>query len=437
MKTTKQPNTGRNYPCLACICILGLLAVFSHGMASAISQTADKKTTSLSLVLQKILSHNPELKGFEFLNQHWQNLQAHANQAPGMTLGIEGDNVFGTDSYAGFSQAEVTLSLRSIIERGNQRGLRSLDIESNHKLSQIEQSLQTLNLMAEATQMYIDILAVQAQMKLTQETVTFNQKILSWLKKGAKQGITNPTHLLQAEAAILQAQIKIQQLEATHQSGSIALATLWGQESPDFESLSGDLFSFEPTPPLEVLLEMVSRSPHAEQLTQMSRLKQIELNAIQAESRTNIEWQIGISRLQGSQDMALSAGIAIPLFNKKRNQGRVLAAQAKQQQLALSQSQRLRLLKGHLRQTHINSEMTRLQAKTLQNEVIPLLKKALKHAEDGFRRGGISYQELISSQQQLLEAESQLITSATNTLRLQTTIEQLTAALLNHDRNPS
>lgn len=405
-----------------------------YGQVAAATTTKGGRAITLHQVIENILQHNPELKGFAHLKQLWRGRQMDADQAPALEFNIEAENVLGTGDYHGLSQADLTLSLGSVLERGDQRKWRRQRAEGLGQLSQTAAQIKTLDVLAQATQQHITLLALQAQMALADEATELAEKTAAWVEKQAQKGTAYEATLLQAKAAVSLAEMKKQSLAAQHHAAKLALASTWGLDEPDFDTAAGDLMRLQNTPAIEELLKRVSNSPHLEQLAQQSRLQVIESHAIEADSQTNIAWQVGVSRLQGSQDMALTAGISVPLFSNKRNQGRRLAAHAKRQKMDLTQSQVIQRFKTQLRQAHTASVVALQQVDSLKNQVIPLLTKAHKSTESAFRRGGFSYQELITSQQQLLAAKQQLVQAATDVLRQQTTIEQLTASPLHTAR---
>lgn len=418
--------------------ILGITLIMFLCKASAdeIKSTFEKKeamtTLTLSKTIQRILTNNPELKGFEYLKQQWQGQKETAALKPELRLHIGADNVLGSAPYTGISQSELSMSLSSVIETGKKRYWRSQQFEQQIHISDFDQQLATLDVLANASQIHITLLSIQAQIKLLTSQFSQAEKNLAMAQSRFKKGVAFEAEVFRAKADLKQLKLSQMRLQSEHQNWQLKLVNFWGSSTADFETVTGDLMSFNQLQPLDVLLIKIDQSPYIQRFSAANRLQEIKRQQINASSKSDFNWQLGINRIQESQDTAITAGFSIPLFKKKRNMGMLSANSAQSAHIGLQQQQQALTLKTQLRLAYQQRETAMTETQQLKNDVIPWLKKAHQETLKAFQIGRYSYQELLNVQQQVFDAERQLIEAATATHRQAITIEQLSAQSLDN-----
>ena len=413
-----------------------LCSASAEKIESNSSSIGKSQALSLTETLQRILINNPELKGFAFLKQQWQGQKDTAELKPAFRLNLGADNVFGTAPYTGISQAELSLSLSSVIETGKKRFWRGQQYEQQIHISEFDQQLATLDVLANATQLHITLLSIQAHIKLSKAEQQWAEQNLKMAQTRFKKGVAFEAEVFQAKAALKQTELKQQRLENQQKYWRLTLANSWGSAVADFKSVTGDLMTFNQQQPLDVLLINLDESPHIQRFTAANRLQEITRQQINASSKSDFSWELGINRIQETQDTAITAGFSMPLFKKNRNLGMLAANAAKTAHIDLQQQQQTLKLKTQLRLAYQQRNTSVSEAKQLKNKVIPWLKKAHQETLKAYQIGRYSYQELLNVQQQVFDAERQLIDAATATHRQETTIEQLSAQSLNNRNNP-
>jgi cobalt-zinc-cadmium efflux system outer membrane protein len=205
------------------------------------------------------------------------------------------------------------------------------------------------------------------------------------------------------------------------------LAAYWGEPSPAWQRLQGDLFSHDAMADYSSLYQRALSSPAIEIFASKERLKTAELNLAKAQSKLDINWQLGVRRFEQSGDSAFSVGMSVPLFSGRRNRGEVTAALTERDEVAYQRQSALQQLHLQLYTAHSQHQQHVNAVGVFQRSIIPSLSTALKATQDAYEIGRYSYQDWVSAQTELLSAKQNLIESAAAASLNQAAIEQLIA----------
>jgi cobalt-zinc-cadmium efflux system outer membrane protein len=207
----------------------------------------------------------------------------------------------------------------------------------------------------------------------------------------------------------------------------MALASLWGATTPDFQTLEGDLFQFGAADSFEALYQRVSDSPAIQVYASEERLRDAEVQLARSRSEGDIRWQLGIRRLEAIDDTALTASISMPLFSGRRNRGEVQAALAARNEVRYRREDSLLRLRARLFDAWQQRQQAVAAVAQIDAGMLPELTEALAQIRSAYERGRYSYVEWISAQRELLAAQQTLVDAAATALLNQALIEQLTA----------
>lgn len=411
-----QPR--RAYVHIVCLSVLTLNAASVH---------AESPPLTLANALSRTIAQNPGLRVFDYRLKGLEGNRMTADLTPTYEAGMDVENAFGTGDLQGIDGAEYTLSLSSFIEMGNKRQARTGVVSSRHDLMKAEREAETLEVLGQVTQRYVATLALQEKLALAAETLALSEETLNTVTRRAQQGAAPDAEVLRAKTAHAQNRIARSALEAEYEKRKMALASLWGATQVDFQRLKGDLFQFGTSARFEALYQSAKESPAIRIYASERRMHDAEIQLAQSQAESDIRWQIGVRRLEASDDAGLVAGISIPLFATRRNLGEVQAATAARdeveyrQQNALLQLHSLLFEAYHTRQQNIDA------IEQLRTTVLPDLIKALDLTRQAYERGRYSYVDWIAAQRELLAARESLVDKAATALLNQALIEQLTA----------
>ena len=103
-------------------------------------------------------------------------------------MGFEAENFAGSGELEGFDNAELTVSLFSVLELGEKRSARGGVISDSRTVLETQRQLESLELLAEVTRRFIDTLASQARVELAGEAVALAEQTLSVVNKRTAAG---------------------------------------------------------------------------------------------------------------------------------------------------------------------------------------------------------------------------------------------------------
>lgn len=403
------------------------LCLFIGWQISFAQAESTNNTLTLNTALKRAIEQNPSLKVFEFRNTALNGQMEIADLKPVYELGFEAENFSGSDELSGVDSAEFTVSLSSVLEMGDKRAARRGTVSSSRSVLDAQRQVESLELLGEVTRRYVDVLALQEQVSLAKEANDLADETLNIVKKRSEAGATPDAEVNRAQAAAALAQLTLLSTQQQLDYLKVALAALWGDSSPNFASVEGDLYHFGTDIELTALFAKMEKNPAIQIFAAEERLKDAEVRVAKTQSKSDISWSVGVRRFQESDDSALVAGFSMPLFSSKRNSGAVSTALAQRNEITVQKEVALLSMHTQLFRAFHNRRQAILAAKALQSTIIPALSDALKETQTAYQRGRYGYLEYVSARQELLNARRTLIESASSALTYGAEIEQLTA----------
>lgn len=406
------------------IVFVGLLTL---AYANAILASPNERVLSLSTAIQRSLIHNPSLKVFDFRNTALNGQMETADLKPAYEFGFEAENFSGSDELSEFDGAELTVSLSSVLEMGEKRAARRGIVSNSRSVLDAQRQVESLELLGEVTRRYVDVLAAQEQLSLAKEANELAEETLNIVRKRAKAGATPDAEVKRAQAAASQAKLTLLSTQQQLDYLKVSLAALWGEASPNFSNVEGDLYDFGTDVDFKMLFAKMEKNPAIQIFAAEERLRDAEVRVAKTQSKADISWSVGVRRFQESDDSALVAGFSMPLFSSRRNSGAVSTALAQRNEIYVQKEVALLNMHTQLFRAFHNRRQAILTAKELQSTIIPALSDALKETQTAYQRGRYGYLEYVSARQELLNARRTLIESASSALTYGAEIEQLTA----------
>ncbi|WP_201027436.1 TolC family protein [Paraglaciecola hydrolytica] len=404
-----------------------LVLLTTHTVVVAQTNSITNGEMTLQSAIQQTLTNSPELHEFTYKQEAIEGEIKTASLKPALNAGIEVENFLGTGEVSGIKGSELTLTLSSVIELGNKLNSRKAFAKAQFTLVEAQKQVHTLDVLAEVTRRYIDVLAQQALIDAQQEAETLARYTYQAVTKRVDAGASPVFEQQRAEAALARARLDVVTAQQTKQAMINSLAIMWGEQYPTFTDVAGDLFALQSSPSLTVLFNTLLGSPNLDVYTQEARLQASQVRLTQAANQSDLSWTAGIRRMNGIDETAFIAGVSMPLFAGERNIGeyekqRAIQAQLEQQKESATQS-----LYHQLNMALMVRNNALLNVQTLQNSIIPPLVQALELVEQAYINGRFSYLEWVSTRHELLNAKQALIQSAKQAHQRGADIESLTA----------
>jgi len=429
-------------PVIVCSCILGLLlspptahAVQANRFVDESVQAPIREKLTLEDTIRMTLANNPSLYEFEFKQRVIDGESKTAALKPALNAGVELENFLGTGEVSGLKELEVTLTLSSVLQLNDKPAAR-LNVLSERRIQQdVEKQIRTLDILGELNRRYIKVLVLQANLEVIKDAETLALYTLNAVTKRVEAGASPLLEQKRAQAALAQAKLDVSLAQQDLRFGLRSLSIMWGEQTPSFKRVEGDLFAFNKIESFDALSVAIQSSPHIDLFAKQSRVQAAQLRLVQANNRADIEWSAGIKRMQGIDETALVAGISVPLFQKERNLGEYKAHKARLDAIELQKQSNLRSLLHSVNRALGEHTRALLEVETIQLNVIPPLKEALDLVESAYLEGRFSYLEWVITRQEFLATRLTLIEAASQVHLSKTEIETLTGLALTTDHN--
>lgn len=336
--------------------------------------------------------------------------QAGARLNPELGLAVE--SFAGTGPYRGFGQAETTLSVSQRFELGGKRSARRELAEADLLTAQITFIQARIEAVGDARTRFAELSVARDRLQLAREAEAQARELARVVSILVDAGREPPLRALRAQAAAAEAEAVRRAAESNLSQAASALASVLGKADVSLEPEGpydlSDVASIKPLAiaaigpstgvPLPVRLAMAERDSARARL----RLQQ-------AAAVPDITADLGVRRFEATRDVALVAGISVPIPIADRNRNAVQAArvEAELADLRLEQARIENVRKIRDAQSALASANARVAA--FATSGLGQAREAVRLANIGYRAGKFSLLELIDAQDALNQAESALL----------------------------
>ncbi len=405
------------------LCLLLLLCA-----GGVFAQPPEPTTERLSLddAFARVAQDHPELRLF---GSRKDALTAELDRAalrPALIAGASVENALGTGAARGFDQAELTLTLASVLELGGKLDARRALAQSRIDALAVDREARRLDLLAEVARRYLAIVAAQHERDIAQVDIAERQRTVAGAKQRLQAGASPESVVLTAQAAQARAELDRARAEQRLVAARQHLAALWGQRNPGFEIVSADPLVLPQIADFSVLADLLERTPELNQFVGERRIREARLQLARSEVRADLDWQIGVRRLQETDDTALVGSVSMPLGASRRAEPEIRAADAELASLEIEREAKGLSLYSTLAEAHGRYRVAQVEVQRLQDDVLPKLAKAEAAAERAYGAGAISYLEWAQLQSERTNARKQQLDAALEAQRALIEIQRLT-----------
>lgn len=368
----------------------------------------DAADLTLAEALQRTLQHSPKLQAYPYQLRQAAALQQLALLKPDPELEFAAENLLGSKELSGVKGAEVSLLFSQVLERGHKAQRRSQQASLQSELTQARFAADKLDVLAQSTRRFIEVLSLQQQLNWLAERAALEQQALATAQQRAAHAL-----LLQADVARLERRLLQTDLDKTRLQGELELARrqlamLWNAE-PDFDRLSGDLSLLPLLPDEAQLQQRLLQSPQLALYLSQQRLADSLLQLQAATAVADLRWSAGVRYNHEANSPSLLLGLSMPLQNQARSTAQLDAATAAAEQAAMATEQEQRQLQlsllGLLRQLH----SVRAEIRATETQMLPSARTVLQATRQGYQSGVYDMTDLLAAQQELLDSELSLL----------------------------
>lgn len=386
----------------------------------------DNPPLKLSDAIAQTLATHPDLKLFGTRQIQLQAAAEIATQKPPISAALDLENIGGTGAASASNEAEITLSLASVLERGGKREARQAFASTQIAALEMTQEAARLDLMAEVARRYLDVVRADAQMRLSADEAAQRTKTVAAAARLVEAGATPESTRLTAEAAQARAELGRARAEREVVAAYRRLALLWGERNPSARAIAGDLTSLPAIPNFDALSNWIERTPEIKRFAGESRLREARLQLARSERTADLNWSVGIRRLEESNDWAAVAGISVPFGRARRAAPEIRSAEAELDAIAIERQSSELTLFATLAEAHGRYVASKAEVEQATSEVLPRLVRAVAASERAYRAGALSYLEWAQVQSDIIEVRAQQLAAAHDAQRALIEIQRLT-----------
>ncbi|MHC4640366.1 MAG: TolC family protein [Planctomycetota bacterium] len=382
---------------------------------------------TLSQALALALMKNPELKAFSLQIRVSQARELQAGLWPNPALDVEVEEVGGTGQRSGFDAAETTIQLSQLIELGDKRTKRRKLASLEKELAGSDYEAKRLDVFTEVTISFIEVLAAQHRLGLTEELLQLSEELLDAVTKRVEAGKDSP--LEKTKAAVALSNIKIQHQKAVQnlEFARKQLASTWTGKEPVFKSVAGQLDpdQLPPIPSIDELTVLTAQNPDITRWSLEIDQKKAALELEKAKAISDVTLNGGLRRFNDTDDNAIVFGVSIPVPISDRNQAGKLAAaynlaRAREEQRAAHIRIQMELARAYQALAIAYTEAAELDKNVLRGA-----ESVFEASKTGYTQGKLDYLNVLDAQRTLFKAKAQYIDALASCHTAKADVERL------------
>lgn len=404
-------------------------ALLAIGSVWTVQAQAPQRLT-LDDAIARVATAHPDLRLIDARVAVLNAERERAEQHPPWTIGAQIENALGSGEARGLDEAEVTLTLASVLERGGKLDARRTLAQSRIDALAVQREARRLDLLAETARRYLAVVATDRSRSLAGLDVEQRRRTVAAARQRLQAGASPESVLLTAQAALARTELARDRTGQQWIAARQHLAALWGERAPSFDTVAGDPLALPAIAPLRALAAELERTPELAQFADERRIGEARLQLARSAASSDLEWQVGVRRLQSSDDTALVAAVTMPLGSRARAQPDIHVADAELAALSIEREAKGMSLYSTLVEAHGRYTTAQVEVARLQNEVLPKLNRAEQAAERAYRAGAISYLEWAQLQSERTATRQQQLDVALDAQRALIEIQRLTGQSL-------
>jgi cobalt-zinc-cadmium efflux system outer membrane protein len=382
---------------------------------------------SLPAAAALALRAHPDLTRYTYDRAAAEGRRVQAGLGPRTEVGVDLENFAGSGPYRNADSIEATLRLAKVWQSAGKRQARVGVASAQIEQVDADTELARLDVVAETTRRFIDVVESQEQLDLAQRGVDNARLTLSAAERRVRAGAASSLEVNRARIALERARLEYEHYEHLLATQRRMLGAQWGEIEPQFERASADLRSLPETDDYGALVGRLRRSPDFARYDVEQRLRNAELSYAQSQVNGDPLFSAGVRRLESSGDYALIASMLLPLPIGNRNQGAIAEAAALRDRVGAER-----------RAAAVRSETTlydfvqelrhaRTVVESLREVLVPQAEEALTLTRRGYANGRYSQIDLLDAQKTRLDLERELLTNAADYHRMLAAVERMTA----------
>ena len=364
---------------------------------------------TLEQALGLALLGNPGLAAFSWEVRAAEARALQAGLLPNPSLDVELEEFGGTRERSGLGGAETSVRVGQMFLTAGKRKKRTRVADLGRTVAALEWETKRLDVVAETMRAFTGVLAAQEQVALAEEAVRLSEKMLRAVSERVQAGKVSP--LEESKARVALASVRIAGLRARRdlEVARRRLAAAWGGTEPRFTRAKGAFEKVIDPPPLEKLLEELSRNPRVARRRAEVERRRAAVELEEARAVPDPTLSAGVRHYADGDSNAFILGLSVPMPFFDRNQGGVAEARHGLAGALAELDAETVAVRLAMEKAYRNVNAACMEVRALEKEVLPAAEAAFSAAREGYLQGKFGYIDLLDAQRTLVRARSQYI----------------------------
>jgi outer membrane protein, heavy metal efflux system len=414
--------------------VAGLATLVAAGAARAQEQAQDRiqlvaPGTPLTLreAIARVMDANPRLASQKFVLAAADARRDQAALRPAFEVGLEAEDIFGSDRISTFDDATVTLQLSTVLELGGKRGNRIGAADRERDLLLTEFDAEKLDIIAEVTRRFIRVVAAQREVTLAKRSLELATNTRKAVASRVAAGRGAAVEERNADVALTRAEIEKSRAETGVLQARQSLSAMWGGVAMGSMEAAAELFTLPELGAMSALDAMLQQNPNLMRFASERRVEESKLRLAESQATPDLTVGAGVRRLEADRSNAFVLSFSMPLGTGSRSAPFAAEARSKLQQVDYREQAARAELKATLSALYQEAAQRGSEMSLLREKAVPQAESASDLAQSGFSAGRFSLLELLNTQQQLIELQRAAIDAAVAYHNAVIEIERLTA----------
>lgn len=319
----------------------------------------------------------------------------------------------------------TTLQINQPIELGGKRAARVEAAERGRDAASADLAARQGELRATVSAAFYEVLASQERRRLAQTAFDLAQRVTGVVARRVTAGKVSPVEESKARVAEAGARVELRQAERDLANARQQLAATWGNSSPRYERVEGNIERLPELPALADLRQRLEQSP----TLQRARLEIDRREALARVERSrqtpDLTLSLGAKRDEtlGRNQAIVGVSMPLPLFD--RNQGNLREA-LQRADIARDELDATNLrLQTALAQAYEALTTAGQEAEALQKEIVPAAERNVEATAKGFELGKFSFLDVLDAQRTLSQSRHQQLHALSEAHRAAAEIERI------------
>jgi cobalt-zinc-cadmium efflux system outer membrane protein len=372
------------------------------------------------------LTNSPELAAYSWEARAKEAEALQAGVRPNPQLGAEIENFVGGGDFRSFHAAETTLALSQLIELGGKRGKRLKVAEQEIGLAAWDYETARIDVLTETTKAFIDVLAAQEQLALTQDLVTVAEEVLASVSRRVKAGSSSPIQENRARVELETSRIDRDQSKRALTASRKKLAGFWGGTNPEFSEAMGNIENIPAPPPLDILWTRIEQNPALARWAVEIDHRRAVLDLENSLRSLDLSVGAGIRYFNEVDNAAfvLELGMPLPVFD--RNQGATRAAEMRLSRAGEERRATAVRIQTLLAVSHEELLAAQDEVLALRDRALPEAETAFESAQEVYLRGSMRFIDVLDVQRMLFGLKSRYFAALVRYHQTVADLERLT-----------